>query len=303
MIPSNAIILHRKSGSEIVILNLKEYTLNEIDESCFDETKTDYQITCPYCVDAYLHDNSYTSPYLKYKLYVKKDFSIGHCFRCDRVFVDNDDSLKFEISYPEPRSSMETFELVKLNHEIWNLDMFESFSEFDQIGYNYLVYDRHMYLKELYRVLKIRFSDSNPVIPFFFKGELIYYQIKIIHGNIPYFSPPITHKPGYIIEHGDNKKFVICEGVFDAIACLILYPDRTPFAVLGSNITDYQIAMLRSYIPEDILVYMDETELSKKVMNRIYEYINYAELSIRPSNGTDPEEYLKYKLSLESELL
>jgi hypothetical protein len=75
-----------------------------------------------------------------------------------------------------------------------------------------------------------------------------------------------------------------------------MYPDRTPFAVLGSDITPYQIAILRSYCPEDILIYMDKTDLSESIRTTIAKYINYADFDIVKSNGQDPEECLKERL-------
>jgi hypothetical protein len=59
-------------------------------------------------------------------------------------------------------------------------------------------------------------------------------------------TPPIDFKPPYIIEKSNVKKFIIVEGVFDAIACLFFYPEYIPFAVLGSQITYYQLELLRS---------------------------------------------------------
>lgn len=305
MIPEDAVQIKSKKGKNIVIFNLEDYAQEQLDKNLFTEDKDDYKMICPHCVDAYLSDRSYDGPYEKYKLYVTKDFSIGHCFRCGRIFVHNDDSLRFDIPVPEPPISLVDFELVKLNGKIWNLELFNEFEDFDEEGYNYLIKKRHVHFKKLYKLLNIKFSNHNPVIPFYFKGELIYYQIKMAFGDkgIPYFSPPITHKPAYIIEHGENKKFVISEGTFDGIADLILFPDRTPFCLLGSSITDYQITMLRTYVPEDILIYMDDTELSYKVAERINQYINYANIEIRHSNGQDPEEYLKSQLALKSETL
>ena len=305
MLPQDAIKVKTRKGKNNVYMDLKSYTEEQLRSGRYNENKVNYIIECPYCQDAHLHDKSYDGPYTKHKLYVYKDFHSGHCFRCNQVFVNNDESLNFDIPYHDDVLKLTDFKLIKLSKPPWNLELFESFDEYDEQGYQYLIKKRHKYFKDLYKILKIRFTKSNPVIPFYYKGELIYYQIKLAFGDskIPYFSPPIEAKPAYIIGHGRNKKFVVCEGTFDAIACLILYPDRTPFAVLGSSITDYQLAMLRSYVPEDILVYMDNTELSIGVTNKIRQYINYAEVNIQGSDGTDPEEFLKMKLLQGIELL
>ena len=298
--------LTSKSHKEIFIGDLVSYTKSQISSNSYSEDKSDYKITCPYCIDAYKSDKSYSGPYTKYKLYVTKDFQLGHCFRCGKVFIEQgNDDITLDFSVPELPITMKDFQLTKLNGKLWNLDLWDQFDDYDELGYNYLIQKRHHYFKQLYKALGIKFSNHNPVIPFYYRGELIYYQIKMAFGKskLPYFSPPIPHKPAYVIEHGDNKQFVISEGTFDGIADLILYPDRTPFCLLGSDITDYQIAMLRTYVPDDILVYMDDTKLSLKVADKISQYINYANIHIRKSGGQDPEEYLKYRISQSTELL
>jgi hypothetical protein len=298
MLLKEAVKIKSKKGNDIIIFDLESYGREQIQLGKYKETNNDYKITCPYCINAYLEDSSYSGPYTEYKLYVYKDFHQGHCFRCGQVFISNDISMNFRIPYPDEGKGQLEFKLVKLNANPWNLNFFNTFSQYDEHGYRYLVEQRHKYFKDLYKELNIRFINHNPVIPFYYRGELIYYQIKMAFGGgkIPYFSPPIEHKPMYIIEGGENKRFVICEGTFDAIACLKLYPDRTPCAILGSSITDYQIGMLRTYVPEDMLVYMDTTELSNKVANRIRQCVNYADVEIIKSDGQDPEEKLKEKI-------
>lgn len=293
---------HRYYG----IGNLVDWTKKQIAERGIHLEKDNYRCQCPYCLEAYKHDSSYEGPYLKPKLYVTEDMDFGHCFRCDRVFMDASQQAVVKVRTPKFDNESISKPVYKLSGDKWNVDMFSLFSEFTQEGYDYLVKKRHFLFKKLYKVLNIRFFKENPVIPFFYRGELIYFQIKYAdkkkHG-MPYFSPPIDDKPAYIIEHGDNKKFVICEGTFDAIACLILFPDRTPFAVLGSSITPYQVGMLRSYCPEDILIYMDETSISEKIERTIKDFLNYASISIKYSSGQDPEEYLKERLKEQAEVV
>jgi hypothetical protein len=317
-------IVSRK-GKDIMLGQLQDYVEACIDNEECSETKDHYICQCPYCKTAYLHDHTYDGPYTKYKLYVKKDKTTGFCFRCDQAYVNasNDDQVSFKIEVPEPEMLLGDFELTKLdNSGTWRLDMFDDFDKFDAQGFEYLVNKRHSYFNKLADLLNIRYSNHNPVIPFYYRGELIFYQFKIVdpkrhvtrrknsrgeyeekvYQEPKYFTPPIDHKPPYVIEHGNNKKFIICEGTFDAIALLLQAPSYTPFALLGSSITDYQLAMLRTYIPEKIIVYMDETELSKKVVNRLNAFINYADISIIYSNGEDPEERLKRLIAEEQNI-
>lgn len=142
------------------------------------------------------------------------------------------------------------------------------------------------------------------VMPFYYHGELMYYQIRFTgNSKIRYFFPPISAKMPYIIEHGDNKKFIICEGVYDAIACLLQGPSYTPMAVLGSSISDYQLGFLREYVPEKILVYMDDSEKSKSVASKIRSVIDYCPIDIIWSDGTDPEEKMVDRMKKGKDLI
>ena len=285
-------IWKRKNGQELVLCNLEELLLDQMQVSSLLEAKSklttsgEYVVKCPFCS---------REGYNKEKLYIHEDLEKGYCFKCTRTYINVDDTIKYNIRVPIYENSA-TFSLVKLSDPIWSLDAFENeFDEFDEEGYNYLVNKGHKFMSQLYKVLNIKFHDHNPVIPFYYKGELIYYQVRFIKANrIKYFMPRISNKPIYSIEHGDNKKLIICEGVFDSMANLILYPDRTPIAVLGSSVSDYQIDMIRNYCPEDILIYMDETRLSLGIKNKLEEVINYCPINIVKSSGRDPEEKLKY---------
>lgn len=294
-IPEFQYFYSNKRKKYYAIGQLELWAKSQIAEHNIHLERGNYKCQCPYCLEAYKTDHTYNGPYEKFKLYVGENFEFAHCFRCDKIFLDIENGNKMEVS--TPNYSSDTIKPVyKLQGEKWSVDLFPLFSEKTDEGVKYLR-SRHRKLAQLYKLLGIRFFKENPVIPFFYKGELVYFQIRYVHPEKhqgrKYFNPPIDDKPAYIIEHGNNKKFVIVEGVFDAIACLLLYPDRTPLAVLQHSITKYQLGMLRSYVPEDILVYMDSTEFSERVADQIKDVINYAPISVQPSNGEDPEEAYK----------
>lgn len=287
-------IWKRKNGSEIVLCNLKELLVEQLNVTSLLEARSrlnssgEYAVKCPFCS---------SEGYEKEKLYIHEDLEKGYCFKCTRTYINVDDEIRYDIRIPVCENSS-SVSLVKLNDPIWSLNAFENeFDEYDGIGYNYLVTKRHKFMSQLYKVLNIKFHDHNPVIPFYYRGELIYYQVRFIKSKrIKYFMPPISHKPIYSIEHGNNKKLIISEGVFDSIANLILYPDRTPISVLGSSVSDYQIEMIRNYCPEDIVIYMDETRISYNVKKKLERVINYCPISIIRSDGEDPEENLKKRI-------
>jgi len=288
------------AASKVISMDLEKYVEQMKRMGYCKESRTDYICMCPDCKVRHHNDPSYRN----LKLYIDKDLQYGRCFVCNLVVLSDDQSIHTGIKSIEPKIDMSNWSVCKLGDEgYWSLSRFKDFDEDDPIGVEYLTRKRLYIYKKMYKLLGIKFKDHNPVVPFYYKGELVYYQMRIIDPNskMKYYSPHTIHKNPYILEHGDNKKFVICEGTFDAIACRVLFPDRTPFAVLGSDITDYQIAMLRSYCPEDILVYMDKTDLSRRIKDRLMEYVNYADININPSDGTDPEEYLKVKLLINQE--
>jgi hypothetical protein len=189
---------------------------------------------------------------------------------------------------------------VPLTDPTWSLDKYKyEFDDYSERGVQYLV-GRHGFMKDLYKALDFKFWEDNVVMPFKYKGEIFYYQIRFT-GNSPirYFFPPISAKPPYVIDHNvqpTGNKIIISEGVFDAIADLIMFPDYIPFAVLGSSISDYQMEFLREYVPSEILIYMDETKISKRIADRVKCTVDYCPIHIIPSDGEDPEENLKKRI-------
>lgn len=296
-------IKSKKFGKTYVICDLKELVLKSLGVDRVEDAELqlknnkEYIIHCPFCKE---------DGHTKHKLYVTSDFKTGHCFVCSRVFIGETNEIDTSFDIPDFGlvNNTEEFKVVPLSDPTWTLsNYYNKFDDFSDIGYKYLI-GRHGFMKDLYKTLGFKFWNDNVVMPFFYKGKIFYYQIRFTgnSGDIRYFFPPISKKPPYIIEHGDNKKFIICEGVFDAIALLIQAPEYTPMAVLGSTISDYQLEFLREYVPQEVIVYMDETSISKKIEKRIKTKIDYCPISIIPSNGEDPEEKMKRILRCGGEL-
>lgn len=287
----------RKNGQVIVFCNFEDLLKEAYGAKTMEEVEThlndnnEYIIHCPFCKK---------EGHTKHKLYIKGDLTVGHCFVCTRAYVNVTDKIdvSFEVPNFMPYLGYSGFNLVKLEDPVWSLDKyFNEFDEYDEKGINYLI-GRHKYMSELYKLLDFKFIDGNVVMPFKYHGEIFYYQIRFTgNSSIRYYFPPISKKPPYIIEHGNNKKIIIVEGVYDAISCLIQAPDYTPVAVLGSSISDYQIDFIREYIPEEILVYMDSTSISVKIARKLVSRIDYCPIRIHYSNGEDPEEMMKRRMS------
>lgn len=291
----------KKDGTVVIFCNFEELlkecygvsTLKEVESHRKPDGK--YICHCPFCK---------AEGHTKEKLYIKEDFTVGHCFVCGRAYINADDKVKFEFKAPIYVPQFTGLKLVPLQDSTWTLDKFEyDFDDYSESGVKYLE-GRHIFMKDLWKPLQFKFWNDNPVAPFKYKNNVFYYQIRFANvthdSKAPrYFFPPMPEgtKPPYIIEVGDKKKFIICEGVYDAISLLIQAPGYTPFAVLGSSISDYQIQFLREYVPDEILIMMDETSISKKIFNKLISIVDYCPISIIRTYGEDPEEIMKKKIA------
>lgn len=285
----------KRNGQTLVLCSFDELLMDyfQIDSMTKVAEKVndngEYTIQCPFCK---------AEGYVKEKLYIKDDLTVGHCFKCHRAFINVTDTIEYNIKVPK-FMNFRSFDLIKLDNENWTLDMYyNEFDEEDKKGEKYLA-SRHKYLPALAKVLGFKYYNHNVIMPFFFHGDLIYYQMRFTNKNpIRYFFPPISAKPIYSsLEAITNSNDVlIVEGIPDAIAALLMYPDKFPIAILGSSVSDYQIDMIRTYNPKSITVYMDDTELSIGVIRKLQTVINNVEYHLWKSNGEDPEEKLKRKI-------
>ena len=286
--------VRRKNGEIVVFCNFEELLKDFYGVTTMDEVRThltnndEYIIHCPFCK---------AEGHKKHKLYIKGDLSVGHCFVCTRAFANVTDDINLSVKTPDFITSLfghQEFKPVFLSDPVWTLDRYKyEFDDYSEIGVNYLI-GRHGFMKDLYKILGFRFLDDNVVMPFFYHGEVFYYQIRFTgDSKIRYYFPPISAKPPYIIERNNNKKFIIQEGVYDAIANMIMAPEYTPMSVLGSSISDYQMEFLKEYAPEEILVYMDETKISVRIANKLKGAGFFCPIRIIKSNGEDPEEHMK----------
>lgn len=263
-----------------------------LESNEYYETDSDpksYVTTCPYCLEAYTHDTSYHGPYNKMKLYITHDKKSGWCHRCNSAYFNNNEELKYQL--PQLIKDVDSGDLdLSMNDPRWTLDKIQGTS----LTTNHLkqLYDRNPFIMNLYKELNITSLDENNVIiPFYFQGDLIYYQLWRKGQSPKYFCPPIKTKPLYFCGPLRTKAILV-EGVFDAIACRILYPNHTPIALLGHYLTGAQESMLRKYLFEEILIFMDESHLSYKIYNKLKRVLDFTDLIVVDSDGEDPEERL-----------
>lgn len=290
-------VIKTKSGKEIYATDLTKLTQG-IDP---DPNSGSYLCVCPVCqynhakgIDGYSYDPNYR----KRKLSVDANREVAYCYRAQHAFIDCSDRIIVNLARINPLMQ-EDVTLIKLaNIE----DHTDNIRRLTPKHIKYLKDRNPMIDPDLFGIKSFEFWDDRPnvFIPTYWNNELIYYQLRFMDDDIPkYYLPSILRKPLYIpkCKSLDCSKIVICEGVFDAIACYYLYPDRIPVAVFGSDINKYQLGLLRSSIMvDDILIYMDDTSKSKKIKNRLEHsaLANYvSKIEIRESDGEDPEEYLR----------
>lgn len=306
--------LERDNGfRKIYSGDLKQY-IDDLrsEKSVSGNYKGDTIIPCPYCYEAYKHDSSYSGVYRKKRLYVYQDYTMGHCFRCDNIFVqENDENISIDelINQLFKRDSYFLKELIPVDDvetpdipllgKVDSIEYFNSLKNRNETGQKYLLEKRHRFFNEkLIDMLGIRFEENgNVVFPFYIDGKLKFYQCKNINFNKrdqndePYHNPA-DNKPPYII-NGKTNKWILCEGVFDAVACYIMCSgEYSIMALLGSSISDYHAKILKNHIPDAIYIMMDEYSISQKIQYTLNKKVQLRS-NIIYTDGRDPEERMK----------
>lgn len=263
------------------------------------ENKDHYIITCPFCLQEHIDRGQ--PGYNKQKLYIKKDKTVGYCMRCHTIYVRYFDAVTDNIkliNVPDFHT-VEYDHIEKIpTHYSQGLDFYNNAKELSPALIEYLKGRRSSAVINNLDIIKFRcYNDREILIPFYYMGELIYYQINYTNPvRLKYKNPPVKRKPLYILREG-KPTVVISEGIYDAIANLDLFPDTTSIALLGCDITDYHIWMLRRLCPSKIYIFLDDTKLSTELATKLNNSLlaSYCEIIVVQSDGTDPDEYLKMK--------
>lgn len=285
-------------------LLLKYYGVSQV--GALDSYRSNYQgqyiIRCPFCA---------SEGHTKEKLHIlpnppgTEDFDTGYCFVCGRTFIHISDKVEINYRVPDFLTGInKKFEILPMTDQNWTLKRYEKeFKPYSSEGIKYLE-SRNPYLKDLWKPLGFKFYENHVVMPFFSpEGKLIYYQIRFIdantHDSIRYFFPRTESKPPYILHNSeaDPEKLIFVEGIYDAIAAMIASAGKyVVIGCMGSKLSDYQLDFIRNYyIPKKILIWMDETNLSKGIADRLKGIFNYSQIYIIPSDGPDPEEILNHR--------
>lgn len=263
------------------------------------EMLNDTRIICPLCkAEKTRQGNPY---YSKRKLYLYKDSGLGYCQRCNTIFVPyfepNPDKIIMRLPHFQVEDPYEFTELSKIPALFkGGIDYYNNAPPVSNKVKEFLRGRRSDAVMNHWDELKFRaYNDEEVLVPFFWDGEPFFYQTSYCHPKaLKYHTPPVSNKPLYILRQG-CPTVVLCEGIFDAIACLDIYPNCTIAAVLGKAVTPYQVWMLRRLLPSQIIVYLDKSQLSLNLITQLKEYpiAEYCQFSYVSIEGEeDPDEYL-----------
>lgn len=265
------------------------------------ETSQHLVIICPKCLSEKLSIGN--EWYHKRKLYLdsaEDPIQQGYCQRCNTIFFDLNHNLVVDL--PRGRRVDRKFKLVSLPNEPLdaldrhNLTYFRSMDLDVELLNERLRQRGSAYVSSLIKPLGIRGAGDYIAFPFILGGKFIYWQLRYFNpiGN-KYFMPRIEDKPFYVPVNRNTGKVLFVEGVFDALASLYLFPDFTPIALLGSNLTLYHIWLLRQYFKVNyILVALDSWDLSNNIRNvakRSFPTLSGIDIVRLPSK--DPDELLR----------
>jgi len=100
------------------------------------------------------------------------------------------------------------------------------------------------------------------IIPFYFKNKIVGYTARTIQNKTPKYLT--SSQPGYIFnldnQNEEYKFMILCEGPIDALHI-------KGVSILGSELSDSQITLLKSYNKE-IIVIPDKDKSGKKLCNQ-----------------------------------
>lgn len=272
------------SAERVIKMPLVQIVPKEVRDEIYQNDK--FWITkCPYCVEEL--------SYHKTKLYISKDETWGWCHRCNTLYLDTYASVRLpdirgvDIKHMTQKSILNQLEFDMTEYKKARISPNE-----DDLKYLLEVREASYLLPHL-EEFGIRFSEEELFIPYPDElGNYTYFVKRIYYpkSSMKYFLPPIRRKPYYHLK-GTNGVYIIVEGQFDALAMKVKYPDYNVISLSGTRFTAYMLQEFRNLLPEFIVIYLDDTELSESLRDQLKEYIIYAQINVIPSNGMDPEEY------------
>jgi 5S rRNA maturation endonuclease (ribonuclease M5) len=263
--------------SQVIVTDLKELAatgkLNSSEEF--------YITCCPEC------QKEKGKSYHKTKLYISSDFEWGFCQRCKTLFKKEIDFTN-DVEASPIKSKMYVSNVLKDIQVYTSMKKYEEASPvMDEKAKNYLK-SRNPELLKLWDVYGMRCDEEGIYIKY--PGYNYYIRANYDRRFLKYYLPPTPEKPTFNIER-DPKRWIVCEGVFDAFALSLLNENDSIMAVTGSTMTTPQLNHFRNLLPREVYVFLDDTRLSNDLRNNLSKNLGTAMVDVIESDGTDPEEY------------
>lgn len=272
------------------------YKVREFDSSMAEyvsSSKTHDRFKCPYCLEVRGKEDN------DGKFYWSKEKLIGYCFKCETVGILKTDKERESVLFEVKLKG-----LIKSVRENTSIDTSllsnYNYSELDILNQEALDYldSRLPIYKDFIDFFNFRCVEGvGLTVPIYFEDRIISYNLRFYKptGKMKYYIPDgnkFLYNPNNSLSKDKAfGEYTIVEGTFDAIGALLL-GYKNPIAIFGKSMTEFQSSLLRRYSPSKINIFLDETELSKKLKRNIKDYFpTVEEYNIIPAK-IDPEERL-----------
>lgn len=255
------------------------------------------QYDCPYCLSVRGHADD------DGRFYWDRSKLIGWCHKCETVGILKSDKdvnkFRLELAINSIRKLLDSTYLVP-NFTFSEIPYHETFDELDNQAIEYLD-SRVPFYSMLKDYFEFRCLDTGVTVPIYFQGKIVSYNLRFYSpkGKMKYFIPngaKFLYSPTRVFDGKLHQEITLVEGVFDAIGAL-LDNKPNPVAVFGVHLTDLQKYMIRSCMPSKINIYLDDWELSRKLLDKVRgNFPTCSRVEVIPSWGDDPEEIFKKRV-------
>ena len=276
--------------STVCRLDLEKLVADQVPDYKNYPKDRKFRIKCPYCE----HDKT---PALS----VLRNFKVGLCYRCEKIFVNDNTNSKLTVdSLYESFKDITPTGLDKNSLRIMNESIFSLYSKID---HNEFLEKRNPFVHD-WNYYGIRQGDDEVITPYYMFGEMVYFQIRRYNPR-GFYNPKEVNAPLYIPSDARSTPglwyqdcpTVLVEGPFDAIAydCVRRSSKRKfNIAALGGKVmTPFRLELLKQLGVSRILVNLDESKLSYDLKESIGTEFGRRNVTVIPSNGDDPEEVLR----------
>lgn len=286
------------------VFNGRAKEFDPAEHEVLGESTDHYHYNCPFCLEERGKEDDDGKFYWNFQKFV------GWCFKCKTIgFLKTDkpiEQVKIDMMLQSFISNASRIE-YELMREIFNssisFNCLDFSSKLSERALNYLD-ERIPFYSEVAEALGFtEVSETGVLIPTYIRGQCKSYNIRLYNptGKMKYYLAKNVEKYPYsptrvFDKAGSVGQITLVEGAFDALGA---YFDgySNPIALNGLSITPMIAFLLKTIIPESVVIYLDDEEKSQKIkrdIRRIFPTVS--SIRVRKTWGQDPEEVFKYKL-------